>query len=81
MDIRDLVHSDSSNSASTLATNINSAKSEPPITEGTSKIDEFPFKCPFEGCGKSFTQRPGLKIHIRRHNNERPFVCDTCQSQ
>jgi len=31
-----------------------------------------------EGCDKKFTTQGHLKDHIRRHNNERSFVCALC---
>jgi len=29
-------------------------------------------------CGKQFTQRGGLHIHMRIHLGQKPFVCETC---
>ncbi|KAL4400029.1 RNA polymerase II transcription regulator [Malassezia pachydermatis] len=35
--------------------------------------------CPWNGCDKVFQSHYALKTHISRvHENERPFVCDTC---
>ena len=36
---------------------------------------ERPFKCPFEGCEKSFTTSNIRKVHIRTHTGERPYIC------
>lgn len=36
---------------------------------------ERPFKCPFEGCGRSFTTSNIRKVHIRTHTGERPYIC------
>lgn len=33
-------------------------------------------RCPYEGCGKSYTKASKLAQHIRSHTGERPFVCD-----
>jgi len=32
--------------------------------------------CPFEGCGKSFSQSGDLNRHMKIHQDERPFACD-----
>jgi len=29
---------------------------------------ERPFKCTIAGCGKSFTEKGNLNLHIRKHN-------------
>ncbi|NXY39082.1 ZN143 protein, partial [Pomatorhinus ruficollis] len=36
---------------------------------------ERPFKCPFVGCGRSFTTSNIRKVHIRTHTGERPYMC------
>lgn len=36
---------------------------------------ERPFKCPFEGCTRSFTTSNIRKVHIRTHTGERPYIC------
>lgn len=37
-----------------------------------------PFKCSAKNCGKAFSERQNLKIHMMIHTNERPFVCPDC---
>ncbi|CAG2115834.1 unnamed protein product [Medioppia subpectinata] len=37
------------------------------------------YRCHWEGCDKSFTQKPNLVGHIRStHTKERPFRCEEC---
>lgn len=38
-------------------------------------VGERPFKCPIEGCGRSFTTSNIRKVHIRTHTGERPYYC------
>lgn len=34
------------------------------------------FACPF--CGKCVRSKENLKLHVRKHTGERPFVCLFC---
>lgn len=35
--------------------------------------------CPY--CGKSFTKKSGLDLHIRIHLNEKPYQCEFCEKK
>ncbi|CAL8385883.1 unnamed protein product [Boreogadus saida] len=37
---------------------------------------EEPIVCP--QCGKTFTHRSSLAVHLRRHSGARPFACSVC---
>ena len=34
--------------------------------------------CPYSGCGKIFSDRGNLKVHVRIHNGEKPISCSQC---
>ncbi|XP_032812907.1 uncharacterized protein LOC116943803 isoform X2 [Petromyzon marinus] len=34
------------------------------------------FRC--QDCGKEFSQRSHLMVHVRKHTGERPFACEEC---
>ncbi|XP_023016037.1 transcription factor IIIA [Leptinotarsa decemlineata] len=39
------------------------------------------FKCNVDSCIASFRKKCYLEIHLRKHNNERPFICDVPDCQ
>eukprot|EP00831_Metopus_contortus_P060000 TRINITY_DN5192_c0_g2_i4.p1 TRINITY_DN5192_c0_g2~~TRINITY_DN5192_c0_g2_i4.p1 ORF type:complete len:400 (-),score=26.49 TRINITY_DN5192_c0_g2_i4:208-1407(-) len=39
---------------------------------------ERPFKCEYEGCGKTFITKGHLKSHSLIHTGEKPYVCHQC---
>ncbi|KAI9352809.1 hypothetical protein BDR26DRAFT_849896 [Obelidium mucronatum] len=41
-------------------------------------LDEKKFPCTEADCTATFAQLAHLKIHLRRHTGERPFVCTFC---
>lgn len=41
-------------------------------------LDNFPYVCNFANCGKKFKRTDYLANHMKRHNNERTFFCETC---
>ena len=40
-----------------------------------------PFFCPEKGCNFTESDYSRMQIHIRRHRDERPFVCDICKKE
>ena len=41
---------------------------------------EKKFKCDWPNCGKAFCHTDNLKVHYRRHTDEKPYKCDKCAS-
>ncbi|KAN0066134.1 hypothetical protein ACQY0O_000228 [Thecaphora frezii] len=56
--------------------------SELPETEQTLADGQGLFTCTWNGCGRKYTRKSGLSIHIRsRHLGERPFECPGCKKK
>ncbi|XP_013410837.1 zinc finger protein 91 [Lingula anatina] len=36
------------------------------------------FQCPYENCRVKVAYKNDLKLHMRVHSNERPYLCDLC---
>ncbi|ESO07210.1 hypothetical protein HELRODRAFT_76371, partial [Helobdella robusta] len=41
---------------------------------------EKKFRCDWPNCGKAFCHTDNLKVHYRRHTDEKPYKCDKCAS-
>jgi uncharacterized Zn-finger protein len=41
-------------------------------------LGTLPHKCPIDGCGKMFSEKPNMIIHIRKHTKEKPYCCNEC---
>ncbi|KAJ3257656.1 hypothetical protein HDU77_002629 [Chytriomyces hyalinus] len=70
-DNRDLIKSEPSELLSTA----DATSSSTPVKKGS---DEKKFPCTEPDCSATFAQLAHLKIHLRRHTGERPFVCAFC---
>ncbi|CAH1159317.1 unnamed protein product [Phaedon cochleariae] len=46
------------------------------IYNQSSSSNKQKFKCHIDGCRKTFRRGWLLENHVRRHNGERPFICD-----
>ena len=36
------------------------------------------FRCPWKGCKKRFHYKSGMNYHLRRHRQEKSYLCDQC---
>ena len=46
------------------------------ILEARSKTKDKGYQCVF--CGKYYTRKYGLKIHVRTHTGYKPLKCTIC---
>lgn len=43
-------------------------------------VGDRKFKCDWPNCGKAFSHTDNLKVHYRRHTDEKPYKCQRCES-
>ena len=58
----------------TFSTQINLRNHQLTIHERT-----FPFKCSYPGCKKEYSIEPRLKVHMKTHLSEKPYICEICK--
>ncbi|XP_041353817.1 uncharacterized protein LOC121371753 [Gigantopelta aegis] len=50
-----------------------------PSVQDEASLKHRPFPCTWPNCGKLFSARRNLSIHMRIHNDEKPFSCRYCE--